>query len=1114
MENVAAAIEARQAQAAASGKPTRCPVCERKGLPILPVRYAVCKRLRSNVDIPELPAGRVSDFTDITLDKALENGAEVAKQTNDSLIAHIHGAQGGKVTKYILRQLRPGYFYVFDEGNAPYYWYAYVVTTDGMFYQYSVTQGPPDPENAKFDCFHKPEDEKRSKALSGSIVTLPTIDKGSVFYYAYAEHPWSREHLSMIRDTPAWRDANMQKFEVSAGGSITGQPHTFGIDELTLVAEYNGDSVQRSDFFWPAGGERRLFSPEEMIENMRDRLSLAPSWLQGQELILAVNDEAGIIDELNAYRMEPVFDFKTFLNSNNNQRKLVFMQTLEAFRENFRRAQTKEINEEYDEIRELLEGQEEREREEIEELKRRREVSKNEGEIRELDYEIQRRTRNLEKLREDLAWEQEDDLDDVNVLIEKREKQIVDYYDENQYELEDFKRLYYQQVELSEWLVHAFDADYAFWIRDHLKPLMDRCSGNEFPAGLGISGIVTSLLSGGILSPSSFTAWKSLSRSLSSSESALTRALFANQTEWATSATSDVTSLGPSEFVSPETLQQWITRYSETLAAYDESQRSELEKQWQTTLPALINQVGNAIAAIAMQESPFDTSVLTIFQRMAQILYSSDPDVRAGQLPPLRMVLVECNVDALQRWLTQLSKDNQALQTPRPRTPIIDNVMYFPDEQGGNIAVERGEDSGAYDIALSLPVVNIDLSRIDEVDREKVEKWQSDNAWGSLGTAKSAIGFVTMREVSRVELVGHTGKSVVSAISIVESVKTILEKGIFASGDRDNVDDAKVLAALGSLVKSGVEFRNAIKKIRNHPGGSSAAAPSFWSVRPEKLRLLNVIGAGGDVLSIYDGFKKLSEAAHDSRSGLSPEMAAMRRLQGGLSITSGGLGLAGLFIAGGPLAAASLGVALIVIALAYLFVELVAKAVYMWIDRSLLGNHRGQVEPFRSAEEETASLDLVFKGLTVDIQWENVHIYEGWDGELAAKKPTSDPYSGIVLANGKRFFVNISVPDLKNMRMSVESTTGNGAYSDRLFNYVYEKKRAEEDFSLKETKGESLGSDAEKCLLKDGFWTISFSRFYPDDMLSRNFSTFVKFFPDNAGRRSPHSMGYFLCQLD
>ena len=78
---------------------------------------------------------------------------------------------------------------------------------------------------------------------------------------------------------------------------------------------------------------------------------------------------------------------------------------------------------------------------------------------------------------------------------------------------------------------------------------------------------------------------------------------------------------------------------------------------------------------------------------------------------------------------------------------------------------------------------------------------------------------------------------------------------------------------------------------------------------------------------------------------------------------SGSLGLMTLFIAGGPLTVAALLVSITVLVLAWIFVELVAKAVYMWVDLSLIGNHKGQIEPFRSAEEELASLDLVFKGL-------------------------------------------------------------------------------------------------------------------------------------------------------
>ncbi|MGK0544194.1 hypothetical protein ACSEE7_01690 [Halomonas cupida] len=106
-----------------------------------------------------------------------------------------------------------------------------------------------------------------------------------------------------------------------------------------------------------------------------------------------------------------------------------------------------------------------------------------------------------------------------------------------------------------------------------------------------------------------------------------------------------------------------------------------------------------------------------------------------------------------------------------------------------------------------------------------------------------------------------------------------------------------------------------------------------------------------------------------------------------------------------------------------MFVELVAKAVYMWIDLSLIGNHNGQIEPFRSAQQELASLDLVFKGLTVDITREYLHVREGAFGGTALERAVEpiSPRGSYNHPAAVKFIIEVSIPDIDNGMVRVES---------------------------------------------------------------------------------------------
>ncbi|WIX34211.1 T6SS effector BTH_I2691 family protein [Salinicola sp. JS01] len=331
---------------AAGQESGRCQFCERKGLPILPVRYAVCQRNDRNGDIPELETSRIQEFTDILLDKSLVGGEEQARSVPDEVRAELTQSTGSQVNKYILRQLRQGYLYFYDQDNPDQnHWYAYAITSDGKYYQFPVLQ-PRALDEIKFpeSCQAKPGD-----VLDASIVTLPFPEKSGTLYYAFSEHPWSNAHIQMIGSDEAWRKAHMQQVNIPAWVSGQRQSCAFGIDELEKVAEYSAAAGSLDEQFWSSGPVRSLFKPGELRDAMQRRLDHAGGEYQGKGLILAVKDEIGIIDELNAYRHQALASVEEFFYNkeeeedeaqihNVRRRKLLCMQAIDAFKKNFARS--------------------------------------------------------------------------------------------------------------------------------------------------------------------------------------------------------------------------------------------------------------------------------------------------------------------------------------------------------------------------------------------------------------------------------------------------------------------------------------------------------------------------------------------------------------------------------------------------------------------------------------------------------------------------------------------------------------------------------------------------------------------------------------------------------
>lgn len=1103
----------------------KCPLCERVGIPILPVRYAVCRRTQRNSAVNELPEARIADFTTVSLDQEwTEDGktSRIEKCQSNDILEDIEEVSEGKVSKYVLRQLRSGYLYIYDQANEPNSWYCFVVTTDGKFYQYSVKDNPPDPEKAEFDCGLKAEKEKREKSLSASVVTIPTIQKDSVLYYAYSEHPWSRDHLKMIQGDVSWRKKNMQKIdmqELLASSGANHCPHVFDMSELKYVAEFCKLSTENDDFFWPNGFINSPYTPDQLIESMKDRLHIAPSWLKDKPIIMAVKDEVGIIDELNAYRLETLERMRKYLadNNNENQRKLVFMNAIDAFSKNFEIKRKAVVNKKWDQNEAWQVQYKASLRRQINDMDMK---SKSEFYS---DFERNAFLERKEKLQNDLNETNSrledgraEDLNEVDDLSQQHRKQMAGYYgsskllaqyDEQDDKLKSFRIDYQKQGEKIERLTQVYDSDYACWIDGHLRDLLARYSNEEFTSGLALSGIITGLFSGGVLSTGSAALWKGYAENINGKDSIIVSSLFFNNTDLVDAAIKTISSCDKDVGLSVEEVEAWAKLYRSKKEKYNSRELNILDSNIQLILATLIGTVGNAVSGLALQKDQASIDANKILRLYCQCLYLSQVKVGDKSASSIRFKKMTLTISQYRDWLINTGHEFKSNKTKAQ----TDNDMPYPDGAGGNIAIISAV-PGDKNISVVFPVIDYDNSGIDIFDSSDSED-RSDTA--NDGAVKQGADFIATDSVSSLlNFSGEMpiGKSIAASIVISQSISTLYDQ--LLDNDTD-AEASEIISALCDMVMSSMDIYDNILDIRE--GAVSTANLSivigglrsnFFKLTPANVSIWGkLLGAVGNTISIIDGFRKTSQASHDEMLGLSSEMTAKRNTLGNLSITSGVLGLIGLVAAGPALVAAGAFVGIISLVLGYKYVDLVAKSVWMWINLSYLGNHKGQIEAFSTSDNEIASLQTVFKGLTVDMVWEDRYSYTSPNGNQVTTIPRKGARSKVQHGNSKEISIKVYIPSLDAMTFvfSLYAMDLVSGKNTPLFSGEYNKMKIGDDFLRKETSYLSIDSSAENLLpsklkMEDDFYILAVEKSFYNEVLLDGFYATCNFIDHTSGK--------------
>jgi hypothetical protein len=197
--------------------PTTCPFCERGGIPLMPARLAL-----STSDNP-MPV--VTEPFVFQAPKA--------------------GMDNGRF-KYVLRTLRTGYLYVYDEVRRE--WSGYVVTADGYYYYFNPEKEPPKSETVVFSCSQSPVD----KALASCITVKHTtaLPAGKVFL-GFSDVAWTPAVFARYKEA-AFRQQAMRWVDIAAWIGNHAQNFCAPIDQAeTVLSEFCLPQTRGADqFVW------------------------------------------------------------------------------------------------------------------------------------------------------------------------------------------------------------------------------------------------------------------------------------------------------------------------------------------------------------------------------------------------------------------------------------------------------------------------------------------------------------------------------------------------------------------------------------------------------------------------------------------------------------------------------------------------------------------------------------------------------------------------------------------------------------------------------------------------------------------------------------------------
>lgn len=351
-----------------------CRVCQRQGLPILPLRYAVTRTdgddRAGHPPGPELNGPLLGSGQGVVnrIDDA-SGWQDVAGTVSEYAEAHpLKSIPLPAGQRYTMRLLRPGYLYVFNESRGE--WQGYVITEWGYLIEYvSVGQdelemmdvdnpGPlarrlqPPAREQELNCARNPE-----HAYPGRCLMIPDAGHADAIYLAFSDVAWTRRvWQAHARDTGGCR-SGMRRVSLAQWRSEGGIPYADRLEKLgACLAEahypwHRFRQVAEAQRTAEDGsvGTALGFSPFD-CHGIRERVTGLLRWAQEQAdgsevvpLLVGLDDPVGVCTELAALMRQRQ---QEFINRPEIKWPLATLSTIDSLREAIRQqAQLRYIEE-------------------------------------------------------------------------------------------------------------------------------------------------------------------------------------------------------------------------------------------------------------------------------------------------------------------------------------------------------------------------------------------------------------------------------------------------------------------------------------------------------------------------------------------------------------------------------------------------------------------------------------------------------------------------------------------------------------------------------------------------------------------------------------------------
>lgn len=286
-----------------------CPICDQKGLPILPVRYNVANIRNVHPDARPQTLRAPFSASSISLPSA--------------------------TAQYTMRTLREGYLYTYHHKRNE--WRSYVIAGDGNFLEFRMGTQPPKLDGAE-PC------SRMASSQTGRYIVIPDAHRSETlgaFWMCFSPVAWTRETWKM-HGNESYRNRHMRRIDLATWVKAVGtvQPHVAELyGAMPLVADFHlasghsnanaglwsGDSIATLGTVKVLPGDfpfehSLVSSANNLMRRQVEQLSAQMRYIAGQiapkasgltPMLVALDDPIAMTADLNQLVLKHIADWQS-----------------------------------------------------------------------------------------------------------------------------------------------------------------------------------------------------------------------------------------------------------------------------------------------------------------------------------------------------------------------------------------------------------------------------------------------------------------------------------------------------------------------------------------------------------------------------------------------------------------------------------------------------------------------------------------------------------------------------------------------------------------------------------------------------------------------------------